>query len=122
MERLSSGWRGRHFPGDALAVNVPSRSAAFSAIVRTVTIDVVDPADDRGMYVMEFANDLAAPLGMQDESSSTTVPLQDMPVRLSTTQVGSYYLADLTDAQITQVSSTTAEVDAGVTPGSGFGN
>jgi len=109
------------FPGDAITVNVPSRNAVFSAIVRTVTIDVVDPADDRGMYEMEFANDLAVPLGMQAESSATTVPLQDMPVRLSTTQVGSYYLADLTNAQITQVSSTTVQVDAGMAPGSAYG-
>ncbi len=109
------------FPGDALTVNIPSRNAAFSAIVRTVNIDVVDPAHDRGMYSMEFANDLAAPLAMQDASSATTVPLQGMPVRLSTTQVGSYYLADLTNAQITGVSSTTVQVDAGMTPGSGYG-
>jgi len=109
------------FPGEAITVNVPSRNAAFSAIVRTVNIDVVDPAHDRGMYTMEFANDLAAALAMQDESSATTVPLQDMPVRLWTTQVGSYYLAALTNAQITGVTSTTVQVDAGMTPGSGYG-
>jgi hypothetical protein len=109
------------FPGDAVTVNVPSRNAAFSAIVRTVNIDVVDPAHDRGMYSIEFANDLAAPLAMQDASSTTTVPLQGMPVRLSTTQVGSYYLADLTNAQVTGVSSTTVQVDAGMAPGSGYG-
>jgi hypothetical protein len=109
------------FPGDALAVNVPSQNGVFSAIVRKVSIDVVDPADDRGIYVIEFANDLAAPLALQDQSSATTVPLQDMPVRLSTTQVGSYYLADLTDAQLTAVTSTTVSVDAGTAPGSGGG-
>ncbi len=109
------------FPGDAVTVNVPSQNAVFSAIVRRVSIDVVDPADDRGMYTMEFANDLAEPLALQDQASATTVPLQDMPVRLSTTQVGSYYVADLTDAQITQVTSTTVQVDAGTTPGSGYG-
>ncbi len=109
------------FPGDAVAVNVPSRNAVFSAIVRTVSIDVVDPAADRGMYTMGFANDLAAPLALQNGSSATTVPLQDVPVQLSTTEVGSYYLANLTEAQITQVSSTTASVDAGVAPASGGG-
>ena len=109
------------FPGDAVTVNVPSQNAAFTAIVRNVSIDLVDPADDRGMYAIEFANDLATPLGLQDESSATTIPLQDMPVRLSTTQVGTYYLADLTNAQITQVTSTTAQVDAGIAPGSGYG-
>jgi hypothetical protein len=109
------------FPGDAIAVNVPSRNAVFGAVVRTVSIDVVDLADDRGMYTMEFANDLAAPLAMQDASSATTISLQDMPVELATTQVGNYYLANLTEAQITQVSSTTVEVDAGMTPESGWG-
>ena len=108
------------FPGDALAIAVPSQNAEFSAVVRAVNIDVVDPADDRGMYSIEFANDLATPLAMQDESSATTIPLQNMPVRLSTTQVGSYYLANLTDAQITQVSSTTVLVDVGMDLGSGL--
>lgn len=109
------------FPGDAMAVNVPSRNAVFSAIVRKVSIDVLDPGDDRGMYAIEFANDLAAPLALQDESSATTVALQDLPVQLATTQVGSYYLADLTEAQITAVTSTTVSVDAGTAPGSGGG-
>ena len=104
------------FPGDAVTVNVPSRNAVFSAIVRTVSIEVADPADDRGMYTIEFANDLAVPLALQDASSATTVSLQDMPVQLSTSQVGSYYLANLTEAQITAVSSTTVSVDAGVIP------
>jgi hypothetical protein len=109
------------FPGDAVTVNVPSQNAVFSAIVRKVSIDLVDPADDRGMYAIEFANDLAAPLALQEQASATTVPLQDMPVRLSTTQVGAYYLAALTNAQITAVTSTTAQVDAGMAPTSGFG-
>ena len=109
------------FPGDGVTINVPSQNAVFTAIVRNVSLDVVDPADDRGMYTIEFANDLAAPLALQDESSATTVPLQDMPVALSMNQVGTYYLADLTDAQITQVTSTTVQVDAGTAPGSGYG-
>jgi len=109
------------FPGDAVTVNVPSRNAVFSAIVRKVSIDVVDPRDDRGVYEIEFANDLAAPLALQDESSATTIALQDLPVRLATTQVGTYYLADLADAQITAVTSTTVSVDAGTAPGSGGG-
>ncbi len=105
------------FPGDALAVNVASRSAAFTAIVRSVSIDLVDLANDRGMYSIEFADDLAAPLALQDVSSATTVPLQGLPIRLSTSQVGSYYVASLTDAQITQVTSTSVQVDAGIVPG-----
>ena len=101
------------------AVNVPSQNAGFSAIVRAVSIDVVDPGDDRGTYVIEFANDLAVPLAMQDGLSSTTIPVGDI-VRLSTTEVGSYYLPNLTNAQITQVSSTTVEVDVGMVMGSAY--
>jgi hypothetical protein len=109
------------FPGDAVEVNMPSRSAVFSAIVRKVAIDLADPADDRGTYTIEFANDLAAPLAFQDAASATAVPLQDMPVRLATTQVGTYYVADLTDAQITAVTGTTASIDVGMALPSGYG-
>jgi hypothetical protein len=115
------GGAGDVFPGDAVTVNVPSQSAAFSAIVRAVTIDWADPANDRGMYTIDFANDLAEALAFQDVSSVAQVPLQDMPVRLLTTQVGSYYLANLTDAQITQISSTTVQVDAGMALENGWG-
>ena len=107
------------FPGDALTIDVPSQNASFSAIVRAVSIDLIDPADDRGMYIIEFATDLASPLGYQESESTTVVPLQDTPPALLTTQVGTYYLANLTGAQITQVSSTTVQVDAGMAPGNG---
>jgi hypothetical protein len=40
---------------------------------------------------------------------------------LQTTQVGNYYQAALTQAQITAVTSTTVQVDAGMAPGSGQG-
>ena len=108
------------FPGDALTVDVPSQNAAFIAIVRIVAVDLIDSANDRAMYVIEFATDLASPLGYQEGESTTVVPLQETPPALSTTQVGAYYLANLTDAQITQVSSTTVQVDAGVAPGNGL--
>ncbi len=109
------------FPGDAVAVNVPSCSASFTGIVRQVGIQIVDPTNDRGIYTIEFANDLAAPLALQWGAGATTVPLQDMPPRLTTAQVGACYLADLKEAQITQATSTTVQVDAGLAPGGGLG-
>jgi hypothetical protein len=109
------------FPGDGISLNVASRNAVFSAIVRKVRIDLADPADDRGMYTIEFANDLAASLALEEESSTTTIPLQDIPPQLSTTQVSAYYVQNLTEAQITQISSTTVQVDAGMAPQSGWG-
>src|SRR5436305_14298479 len=51
---------------------------------------------------------------MRQETTGTMVPLQDLPVRLATTDVGSYYLPSLTNAEITQVCSTTVQVDAGM--------
>ncbi len=109
------------FPGDAIAVNVPSRNAAFTAIVREVEIQIVDPANDRGFYMIGFANDLAAPLAIEYGASAATIALQDVPPLLETTQVGAYYQTDLTEAEITAVTSTTVQVDAGMTPPSGYG-
>jgi len=130
-----SGWSGSYetwsdflpgaaediFPGDAILVNVPSRGAVFTAIVREINVEFADPADDRGFYLIGFANDLASPLGIEYGARKTTVGLQDMPPLLQTTQVGAYYQANLTEAQITAVTSTTVEVDAGLAPGSGYG-
>jgi hypothetical protein len=115
------GAAGDIFPGDAIAVSVPSRGALFTAIVREVEIQVADLADDRGFYTIEFANDLASPLGIEYEAGSKTISLQAMPPLLQTTQVGAYYQLNLTGAQITAVTSTTVQVDAGMAPASGFG-
>ena len=109
------------FPGDAITVNVPSRGAAFVAIVREVEMEIADPTNDRSFYTIGFANDLASPLAIEYAASAVTITLQDMPPLLQTTQVGAYYQADLTQAQITAVTSTTAEVDAGMVPASGCG-
>jgi hypothetical protein len=89
--------------------------------VRKVVIDVRDLPNDRSMYSMEFANDLAEPIAIQQRQTGTSVPLQDLPVRLSTTQVGSYYLDNLPDAQITETASTTVQIDIGVSLKSGCG-
>jgi hypothetical protein len=109
------------FPGDGVGINVPSQNAGFSAIVRTVNIQWADPAGDRGNYTIEFANDWASPLAMQDEEGAVTIPLHDLPPRLSTEQVGAYYLASLTDAQVTSISSTTVEFDVGLVLANGLG-
>jgi hypothetical protein len=109
------------FPGDAITVDAASRGAAFTAIVREVNMQIADPANDRSLYTIGFANDLASALAMEYGSSSTTISLEDMPPLLQTTQVGAYYQVDLSEAQITSVTSTTVEIDAGLTPGTGLG-
>ncbi len=109
------------FPGDAITLNIPSRGAAFTAIVREVTIEVADPADDRGWYRIGFANDQASPLAIDLGAAASSIGLQNVPPLLQTTQVGSYYQAAITRAQITAVTSTTVEVDAGFAPANGCG-
>jgi hypothetical protein len=115
------GEAGDIFPGDALAVNAESCGAVFSAVVRKVAIELADPVGDRGMYTIEFANDQAETLALEEAGFAAAVPLQDIPVQLSTVQVGAYYLPNLIDAQITQVTSTTVQVNAGMTVPSGCG-
>ncbi len=115
------GAAGDIFPGDAISVNVPTRGAVFTAVVREVEIQIADPADDRGFYTIVFANDLATPLGIEYGGSAVTIELQDLPTLQQTTQVGSFYQVNLTEAQITSVTPTTVEVDAGMSPPSGGG-
>jgi len=102
------------FPGDAVAVNVPSQEAAFDAVVRAVSIRLADPANDRSFYKIEFQNESAGSLAFRDERSRLNIPLQDIPLPLTTVQVGTSYLDSITDAQIVQVSSTTVAVDIGM--------
>lgn len=109
------------FPGDAITLNVPTRGASFTAIVREVAIEIADPADDRGFYTIGFANDLSAPLGIELDATTTVIALQDMPPVLQTAQVGNYYQVNLTEAQITSVQDTTVAVDIGVAVPSGCG-
>jgi hypothetical protein len=87
------------FPGDAITVNVPSRRASFTVIVRAVEIEIATPAGDRSFYIIGFANDLASLLAIEYVSTASTIPLQNMPPLLQTTQVGAYYQLNLTEAR-----------------------
>ncbi len=107
------------FPGDALSVNVPSRGAVISVIVREVDIEIRDVQDERSYYKIKFANDAAAPLAFEVEKSLITTALD--VTQITSSQVGTNYLADLTEAEVTVVGSTTINVDAGVAPVSGGG-
>lgn len=110
------------FPGDAVSVNAPSRNAVFTAMVREVVVDVADPLNDRSEYTIHFATDAAEvqqPLAFALNHGKA--PLLPNLITQTTTGVGSNYLADLTEAQITIVASTTVTMDAGVAPPSGGG-
>jgi hypothetical protein len=107
------------FPGDALQVNAASRAAAFQAVVREVDITVKDLVGEHSEYKIKFANDSAKPLAFEFEAAKiATLP---EVTAITNTQVGSVFMANLTAAEITQVSSTTITVDAGATPPAGGG-
>jgi len=127
-----TGWKGQYetwsdflpggaediFPGDALAVNVPSRNAAFSAVVREVTVQVVDLAEDHSRYKIQFSDDAAAATAMQFEPgrgsarSDLVLLSKDVPVTLP---------GDIRGAEITTAGINTMTIDAGVTPAAGGG-
>ena len=129
----TAGWTGKYeawsdflpsgaqdiFPGDALAVNVPSCSASFRAVVREVEIAFEDLAGEHSLYKIQFADDAAKTLSVELEAAKVTNPLNITPITIA--QVGTTVLPDLTSAQVTQVASTTASIDAGIAPQSGGG-
>src|ERR1700685_2567500 len=107
------------FPGDALNIAVPSRGATFSAIVNDVEITLNNPEGEHFAYKIKFANDAAKALAFEFAAAEGTTAL--FVNQYTNAQVGVTYLADLTAAQITQVTSTTISVDAGLPPISGGG-
>lgn len=107
------------FPGDGLAINVPSRGANLQAAVREVQFSVNDLEGEHCRYKIIFANDSAELLAFDfDNTKLATLPWVSA---LTNVQIGATYIADLTAAEITQVTSTTLNVDAGTAPPSGGG-
>jgi hypothetical protein len=127
------GWKGEYaswsdflpggaadvFPGEAVQVNAPSRNAAFTAIVRETDVEVRDLAGEHSWYLIQFADDAAQTLSFEYETAKTA-PQIGLTV-LNEAQVGSAYLAEVTEAEVTQVTSTTISVDAGMSSPTGGG-
>jgi len=56
VEPVSAGRAADIFPGDGLAVNVPSRMASFLAIVREVDVEIADIAGENNRYTLRFVD------------------------------------------------------------------
>jgi hypothetical protein len=114
------------YPGDGLAVNVPSRRASFTAIVREVdvAIAIADIGGENSRYAnsrytMRFVDGGDPSL---DFAFLTALVKQKLTLAaVGVTAVGNIYLADLVNSEVTNVTSTTVTIDAGVTPGAGGG-
>jgi hypothetical protein len=132
-DSIGSAWKGAYetwsdflpggaadiFPGDGLSINAPSRGAILQAIVHEVEVTVNDLQGEHSTYKITFANDAAEIVAFQFEASELkTIPVVN---ELTNTQVGSTFLPALTDAEITAVTSTTVNVDAGIAPATGGG-
>lgn len=107
------------FPGDAMQMNVPSRGGAFSAIMREVDVAVQDLEGEHSRYKIAFADDAAASLALEFEKSQVVGSLN--VTALTGAQVGTAYLPALSGAEVTAVTSTTVNIDAGISPLAGGG-
>jgi len=133
LDDTGQGWRGEYqawsqflpggaadiFPGDGLAVNVPSRMASFAAIVREVDLEILDIARENSRYTLRFVD--AGDPALAFAFVTALVKQTQVLTPIDMTEVGNYYLADLTDAEATNVTSTTVTIDAGWTPPAGSG-
>ena len=107
------------YPGDALNLNIPTRSAAFQAIINEVEISCKHLADGHSIYKISFADAAAKNPAFEFEEAKTSSSLNILPITKA--QVGTTTLPDLTNAAITAADATTASIDTGVSPPSGGG-
>jgi len=133
LDDAGQGWAGEYqawsqflpggaadiFPGDGLAVNVPSRMAAFAAIVREVDVEMADIAGENSRYTLRFVD--AGDPSLDFAFATALMKQTEVLTPIDVTEVGNSYLADLTDAEVTNVTSTTVTIDAGFTPPAGSG-
>ncbi len=106
-------------PGDGLAVNVPSRMASFLAIVREVDVQILVIAGENSRYTLRFVDAGDPSLDFAFVTALVKQPKVLTPIDVSV--VGNVYLADLTNAEVTTVTSTTVTMDVGFTPVAGGG-
>lgn len=133
LDDAGQGWTGEYqvwsqflpggaadiFPGDGLAVNVPSRLATFTAVVREVDVQILDIAGETSRYTLKFV-DVGDP-SLDFTFVAALMKETQVLTPIDVTEVGSYYLADLIDAAVTIVTSTTVTIDVGFTPVAGGG-
>lgn len=133
LDDAGEGWTGEYqawskslpggaediFPGDGLAVNVPSRGASFLAIVQEADLAVLDFDGETVRYTFKFVDAGAPPLGFG--FATAVVKEAQVLTPIDVTQVGATYLPDLTNAEVTNITSTTVTIDAGFTPPTGGG-
>jgi hypothetical protein len=111
---LPSGPASDPWPGDGCTVVAPSRQANFASIIREVEISVADILGDYFLYRLRFANDAA-------ERISVTVAGEKMSRLPDPVIPGSSFVANIPDAEMTSLTSTTVTIDCATTLATGWG-
>jgi hypothetical protein len=106
------------FPGDGIRIRVPSRRADFLAYVDEVEIEVASFSGDHSRYTIRFADEAADSFSFTPEKGRISTGLNLDAI--DKTQVGSTFLSDLVDAQVTATTSTSVSIDAGINLGAGW--
>ena len=133
LDDAGQGWSGEYkawsrflpggaadiFPGDGLAVDFPSRMAAFFTIVREVDVEIMDIAGENSRYTLRFVD--AGDPSLDFAFVTVLMKQTQVLTPIDVTQVGNYYLPDLTNAEVGNVTSTTVTIDVGFTPVAGGG-
>jgi hypothetical protein len=133
LDGSGQGWTGQYrtwstflpagaadiFPGDGLAVNIPSRVAAFTAVVREVDVEISDIAGENSRYTLRFVD--AGDPSLDFLFATPLIRQTQVLAPVDVTMIGSVYLSDLTNAAITNVTSTTVTIDVGFVPVAGGG-
>jgi len=133
LDDAGQGWAGEYqvwsrslpggaadiFPGDGLAVSVPSRRVSFAAILREVDVEIADMAGENSRYTLRFVDAGDPALGF----AFVTALVKQAPVLTPTdvSMAGNVYVPDLTSAEVSTVTSTTVTIDVGFTPVAGGG-
>jgi hypothetical protein len=133
LDDAGQGWSGEYqawskflpgaaadiFPGDGLAVNLPSRNAAFTAIVREVDVAIADIAGENCRYTLRFVD--AGDPSLDFAFATALMKQTEVLVPVDVTEVGDIYLPDLLDAEAVDVGPTFVGVDVGFVPLAGGG-
>jgi len=131
LDDAGQGWSGEYqawsqclpggasdiFPGDGLAVSVPSRMATFTAIVREVEVEISDIASETSRHTLNFVD--AGDPSLDFAFVTALMKQKQVLTPIDVTQLENYYLADLADAMVTNVTSTTVTIEAGTPPAGG---
>lgn len=105
------------FPGDGVHVSAVSRAAEFTATIREVQIEVVDPQNGRERYRILFADDAAVIIALKLGREQSGYDWPNAVVEVDAAAP----LTATNNAAITALTSTTMTIDAGMVPSAGGG-